>query len=534
MPENERELKEYLYILRRRKRFIILAPVATVGIALAFSLPQPRRYQANAEVLLRLGTQQSLFGQNSGPSTDPAREVATEIEVVTGQAVRDTVRQKFGATPSISAVALGQTNVIRISATDHNPTRAADIANAYANAYVALRRKQDVDYVLSAAQEVQAEIDTLQAQIDALQTKVDQAAPADKSSVQATVNSERDALVGQQALFKSKLEQLQVDGAVRTGNAELAGAATVPRQPVSPKPFRTSVLALVAGLILGAIGAFIAEALDDSVKNSADLERVAVDIPTLALLPTSNWPKDRTRSQVETLAWSSSSAAESYRSLRTALQFLIGEGSPHVILVTSPGGSEGKTTVSANLAATFAATGQRTLLVDCDLRRARIHALFGLESSPGLISVLQGHTPLTEALQDAPGVPNLTVLTAGSSVHNPSELLASPQAADVFRRLRECAGVVIVDSAPLLPVTDSLILSTHVDATIMVVRANATRGKAVRRTLELLGQSGAPLVGTVFNCVPPEAGYYYGGYYKYGRYYTDDRKPAHRASADLA
>jgi non-specific protein-tyrosine kinase len=250
-----------------------------------------------------------------------------------------------------------------------------------------------------------------------------------------------------------------------------------------------------------------------------------------------------------TITEPSSPAAEAYRSLRTAVQFIGLDQTIRAIQVTSPNSSEGKTTTLANLAVALSRAGQRVIVASCDLRRPRIHEFLGLADKDalkplgedllgpldeefvgqpdtnhfgelGLTSVLVGRVPLAEGIEEAlrvvPGEESLALLPAGPAPPNPSELLSSKRTAELFDLLKAKCDVLLVDSPPVLPVTDALVLAKLVDATILVGTADRTTRKEIHRSVELLHQVDAPLVGTVLNGVNPEATYGYGAGYGYG------------------
>ena len=171
----------------------------------------------------------------------------------------------------------------------------------------------------------------------------------------------------------------------------------------------------------------------------------------------------------------------------------------------------------ANLGAVFARAGERVVLVSCDLRRPRLGEFFGLDEKSGLTTVLQGERTLEQELQQVPGYDCLRVLGAGVLPPNPAEVLNGPKARQVFAALRENFDLVLVDSPPVLPVTDAMVLSTYADGTLVVVAAGQTRQAALHRTAERFAQAKAPLVGIVLNQVTKENGYGYG--YGYGYEY---------------
>jgi capsular exopolysaccharide synthesis family protein len=204
-----------------------------------------------------------------------------------------------------------------------------------------------------------------------------------------------------------------------------------------------------------------------------------------------------------------SAAAEAYRSLRTSVQFLTLDQPVRILQVTSPRTSEGKTTTVANLAVTLAAAGQRVIVVDCDLRRPRQHDIFGLPNEVGLTSVLLGRAPMSDALQAVPDRENLFLLASGARTANPAELLSSSRTREVFTALERMGDLVIVDCPPVLPVTDAVIISGRVDASLLVVCAGLTSAKDLARALEVLGQVDAPVRGGILNAVNFNTGYRY-------------------------
>src|SRR5205085_2490524 len=183
----------------------------------------------------------------------------------------------------------------------------------------------------------------------------------------------RDALVTQQAAFKQQLDQLHVDASLSSGGAQLVTSSPIPTTPVSPRPKRTGALALGVGVLFGVGVAFLFEYLDDSIKTKDDLERAAQGVPTLAVIPSVLEWRSKDQARLVSISEPTSSAAEAYRSLRTAVQFMALDRPMRTIQITSPSASEGKTTTLANLGVALARAGQRVVFVDCDLRRPRIH-----------------------------------------------------------------------------------------------------------------------------------------------------------------
>lgn len=505
--EHEVGLRDYLQIARRRKSIILASVLLLLVPSLLLALLQTPLYAGRAELLLQARNSESLFDPNSGLPRDPVREIQNEIRILSSAPVRAAVREKLGSAPQVSANPIGQTDIIQVTATDKDPERAALLANAYANAYIDYRRKQAVDDVLAASQQVQSKISDLQKQID-----------------QAT-GAQKDSLLQAQNLFKQKLDQLQVDGALKQGGAQLVTPAVPTTDPVAPRPVRSGMIALALGLVLGFGLALLLEFLDDSVKSKEDLERVAPGVNVLGLVPVVTDWRSKDEAFLVSVAEPKSAAAEAYRTLRTSLQFLALEQPMRTLQVTSPNAGEGKTTTLANLAVAMARSGVRVVIVCCDLRRPRIHEFFGLSNEIGFTSVLLGKVPLTGALQEVADQPRLQVLASGPLPSNPSELLSSKRTVEVLTLLQAEADLVLIDCPPVLPVTDALVLSGRVDASLLVCVAGATARKEAARSVELLRQVDAPLVGVVLNGVTEE------GSYGYGYQYYREERPAERPEA---
>ncbi len=519
--DSQFELRDYFWVLRRRRSVIVVATLVVVAAALAASFLQTPVYEATAEVLLQPRSTESLFDPTTGERRDPTRTVQTEIQVLKSQPVVDAVKQQLGAAPRVSVAPVGQTDVIHVKALNTDPHQAAAVANAYADAYIDFRRKQAVADLLAAGKEIQRKVADLQKQIDALPgPNPDRPAPADRTAEQ------RDALVQQQALFRQKLDQLQVDAALKTGGAQLVTPASPATSPVKPTPVRTAAVALVVGLMFGVATAFLFEYLDDSIKTKEDLERAAHDLATLGLIPVVAGWKNSKRPVVVSVSDPKSPAAEAYRSLRTSIQFLGLDRPLTTLQVTSPSAAEGKTTTIANLAVVLAEAGERVVVVDCDLRRPRLSQYFNISSDVGFTSVLLGDVPLSSAVHDLDGTGRLKVVVTGPIPPNPAELLAGRRAVEALAALRAEADVVLIDSPPVLPVTDAAVLSNRVDGVLMVATAGKSTRREFHRAQEVLSQVGAPLIGTVLNGVAGDSGYgySYGYQYAYGPSQTNGRR----------
>lgn len=502
--------REYLRVLSRRRNTIIFAVGVVATIALASALVQTPKYVATSSVLIKSSNTATLLNPNgASAANNPAMQLQTEIDVITGQPVKKAVERELGFAPPVSVAPHGQAQVIDISAESTDPPSAATIANSYATAFVKYSQTQDINAALAAEAQLQARISDLQGQIDALNNQIRAADPKSQAQADATLTPQVSSLLQQQGTFKQQLGQIQLQAAVSSGDAQLSSEATVPTSPVSPKPFKDLVLAILAGLMLGVGAAFALEYFDDSVKSRDDLDRVLAGVPNVGLISQVPGWKDKAQPMLVTLTDPNSSPAESYRALRTSLQFLSLDKPLRTVLITSPSAGEGKTTILSNLGVALAQVGQRVIICCCDLRRPRLHEFFGLNNSVGFTSVLLGKTPLLAALQTVPSEPSLRILASGPLPANPSELLSTERAAEVLVALQGEADIVLIDSPPIVPVTDAAVLTRLVDGTLLVVTVGSTSRKHVSQALEVLNQVGARLLGTVLNNVGSEGSYAY-------------------------
>ena len=322
----------------------------------------------------------------------------------------------------------------------------------------------------------------------------------------------------------------QSDVAASTVTPEVVSQSKVPRSPLAPKPVRDSILAGVLGLLVAVGLATGMEALDDTVKTRAEL-RKATDLPVLGVIPTTpSWDADTVSFQAVQPA-----AAEAFRALRTSVQLLGVDRPIRTLQVSSAGSGEGKTTIVANLAVVLAQMGQRVVMVDADLRRPRLHEIFGLSNTTGVTSVLAGDVPVLEAVQPAGPQDNLTLLASGPPPPNPSELLGSKKMAQLIFTLGDHFDLVIIDSPPVLAVTDAIVITTWADATVLVCRAGRTKRKLLQTTLEVLRQAEAPLAGTVLiRASADEDGRskYYAYYQQAGQAAADRSKTASAADGN--
>ena len=336
-----------------------------------------------------------------------------------------------------------------------------------------------------------------------------------------------------------KLKEAGVMTGLRSSNVRIVDPASAPTAPATPNIPRNLLMSLLVGLAGGVSLAFILESRDNTV-HSLEQAQMITALPSLAVIPLafrSSRALRQVKRRTQTAAASAaalhpkSQIAEAYRALRTSILLSRTGQSTKVLMVTSALPQEGKTTTSVNLAIVLAQRDARVLLIEGDMRRAGISQVFDFESDTGLSTVLGGNTVAEVAIRSVPGVPNLSVLPAGPVPLNPSEMLASPRMRDLLASLSSEFDYVIIDTPPVLSVTDAVLLSKLADSTLLVIRAGMTSKAALRRAYDVLAQVDAHIMGVILNAADftePDR-YYYGTRY---RGYYDDSTPVRTANLE--
>ena len=334
-----------------------------------------------------------------------------------------------------------------------------------------------------------------------------------------------------------RTKETSVTERLQTNNIRIVDRATVPNTPIAPKKIQNVFLAIVIGLIMGISVAFFFEYLDNSIRTSEDIEQY-LDIPFLGIIPkvaVRGSISNGKRSSPDTIVAvdPKSNASEAYRSLRTNVTFSLlnddyfplNQGA--VLLITSPGPSEGKSCIVANLGIAMAQSGSKTLIIDCDFRKPVIHKIFNLKNERGFTDMLtRVRTNGSKIGVKRTNVKNLDVIPCGTVPPNPSELLGSTVARIIIEALAEKYDKIIIDSPPVNTVTDPVILSRIADGVIFIMRAGETKRDIAQRARDQLRSVEAPILGGVLNSVDLKKERYYYHYYSYyyNHYYGEKGK----------
>ena len=308
----------------------------------------------------------------------------------------------------------------------------------------------------------------------------------------------------------SNYEAVRLARLQNTPNVVQVEKAMPPTVPIQAGPLRNVILGAVIGLLLTGTIAFTLEYMDDTLKTPQDIANV-LGLPVVGYV-VSESGMDKHEGTPYVSANPRSPMAETFRTLRTNLEFASVDKSLKTILVTSPGAGEGKATVAANLAAVMAQANKRVILLEGDLRRPRVHRALGMSNQVGLSDVFRGQMDIRDVARYSK-VKDLAVITSGSLPPNPAELLGSARMTQILARLVESASVVIIDSPPFV-VTDSTVLAAKVDGVLLVLQPGKTHAEAAKTMLAQLNRAGAHVVGVVLNRVSRKTSSYY-GYYRY-------------------
>lgn len=486
----------------RRFPLLVLGLVIPAVVAFAVLSSRPPVYQVSATLL---PAQLRVAGDPAYAAVSMSRLVGLATNyayVARSPELLSTVGQQLGLAGSaedlsrrVDAVVDGNTAALTITARAGDPSSAAALANAIADAVAVQSAPRSP---VQSDESIVADLATVRALMLETQQEYQRllALPPPRTA--------DDILNLGNALALLRELQGEYDSLAASVNRTPAGLTVVNRADaqfaveIAPRALYFTLLAAIAGLLIAAGIASVRESFDDTVRSPKDVERVA-GLRTLAAI--SSMKRRRLRGRIRglvTIVAPRSDISEAYRKLRTAIDFAAGDTSFRTLLVTSSAQGEGKTLTAANLAVVYAQAGHHVLLVDANLRTPGVHRVFDLPNTQGLTTLLRSDEVGLDALAQGVGQANLRVLTTGPLPPNPAELLGSQRMRVVLDRL-ETSDLVIVDSPALVAVSDSAILSSFLDATLLVVSAGRSRGGAVRLGRDALDEARATVLGAVLN-----------------------------------
>ena len=476
----DRDPREFFRIVWRRKWLILLCVILIPLAVYIYSDRLTKSFESRAIVQVQnTATDSGLFVDQDLPTG--TANTAKIAALVGTSGVADETARLMGEPPGslrgqISATDDQDTGFITLTATAGSGQRAAEIANAVARALRVTRQEAGIKRVDASIANVEKEL-----------AKLPQGEELQRSQL-----SER-------------LQGLRALRAAQSENTQVIEAAGVPNAPVSPNPRRNAILAFVLALLLAAGAVTLAERLDRRLHDSRDLERLT-GTPLLAQIPASAFPGVAPDPQLPII----------FQTLRDSLTYFNVDQRLASLLVISPLKGDGKTSVSTNLAVAFARAGKQVILVDADLRSPQVATRMGTPGQPGLSELISGNSDIHESLFEIePFGSYLRVLPGGSIPPNPSEMLGSARMSTILAELSEMSDLVIIDSAPVLVVSDAFPLFEQVAGIVSVSRLEQTPREAITRATEVAVSAGGRVLGTVATgSKQPGDGYGYG--YAYG------------------
>lgn len=537
------ELKDFVAPLQRWWWLILAATIIAAASSFFAVSQQAPIYRAHTTLLVG----SAISDPNpSGAEFWLTQQLATTYtDIAQRDVVRNAVMEKLGLSwlPVYSADAVPNTQLIEITVNDSSPERAMVVANELANQLILQTPTNSQENGELARQSfISSQLDELELKIDEtnelLLTKQGELASLVSARQIADAQGQIGALENKLVTLQSNYASLLASTTAGAANSlRVIEPATMPEMPIGPEKVMTVVTAAAIGLALAVGAAYLLEYLDDTVKAPDDGEQL-VGLPMLAGITAHSNNAGGDYSLIAR-AQPRSPVSEAYRSLRTGILFANVDRPVGTLLITSANPEEGKSLTAANLGVVMAQAGNRVLLVDADLRRPVQHRVFGLRSNEqGLTSMLLAMIVQHDARSATETVVDLMegsihetqqeglfLLNSGPKPPNPAELVGSAKMTQLLEVLSKLYDIVIVDSPPILAVTDSIVLSTRVDGVVMIASAGSTRRNQLEQAVNQLRGVNANVLGLVLNRISAKTGGYYYSYY-YGRpYYRDDGEP---------
>lgn len=518
------ELKQYWIVFRKWIWLVILGAVLAGGTAYLISRSMTPVYQARATLMVSPGNVQTAESYSTLMASE--RLAQTYAQLLQSPPVMGKTLEQLGpgSSFSVSAMPVPDTQLLSVRVTGTDPQRIAHAANTlllvfidWQNEIQRSRYSGTREGLADEMQRVQADIAETEETIRAMYAESDNPDTIELMRLQDQLNQYRS---NYSALLRS-YASVELAEASSGDAIAIVSPAIRPRVAIRPQVMRNAIIAAIAGAALAMGLIFLIEYLDDTIKSPSDLE--SVGLTNVAAVQRVSMNGKAPGGQLFSMSQPKSLVSESYRTLRTNLQFSSLDKPLRSLVVTSAVATEGKTTTTANLAVVMAQGGSQVVLVDGDLRRSSVHKLFDLSNREGLTNALVSDLTSLDDYVHSTMVENLSVMPAGPVPPNPQELLGSQRMVELIAKLQEKADVVLVDTPPLLAVSDASVLAARADGVLVVVSAGQTRRAAVQQAVEDLRKVGANVVGGVLNKVKAGDGR---GYYYYYSYYDKQEEEA--------
>lgn len=530
------ELRQYFMIVWKRWWLIALTTVLAGVAAFTVSRLQTPTYRSTTTLEISSGGDPT---ENPFTAIRSAEAIATTYVLqIKSPAVVEAVIARLGLGMDVERVQgmlsvrqVQNSSMVEVSGEHPNPALAQALASTTAEVFIEQQEAQRLSRFGAPLAELEAQVATLEASI--METRGTIAGMGREEDLSPTGRVELARLQTKLSNDQTRLsvllnstEQFRLQMAKAGDYVSIFSPAKLPQEPFAPQTLRNTALALVVGGMIGVGTAFLLDYLDDTIHTPADAQ-AALGVNVLGTMP-----DVRESETIGDLAASQPllPAAEAFRSLRTSLQYASLDTPLRTLLFTSSAQGEGKSFMASNLATAFALTGKRVLLLDTDMRRPRFHRLWDAERAPGLTEALKAFAEAGADGGDALAavmdliqptqVEGLALLTAGDKVSTPAELLNSQTFRSMIAALGEPFDMIVIDSSPILTVTDAAVIANHVDGVVMVTVSGETRLPMAARAIERITSVNGNLMGLVVNRLSERSGGYYYRYYTYEQDYA--------------
>ncbi len=519
------ELRHYASIVFKWWWLILLTTLLGAGGAYVTNRRALPIYRASTTLTIDRG---------GDPREDPYYVIRTSealastyLVQIEAPVILEEVRTRLGLEMSANAIKgmlsvsqIENTQLINISAQGYDPALVKALVETTAQVFIEHQTNEQEARYQSRLTDIQTQAAALEQSLEETQKSItgmgDPDALPDYARLElAQMQTQRTNQQTRLSVLLQSAEELRLSMARYTTRISVFEPAELPVVPIGPQKLRNLMLAAAVGLMVGVGAAFLIEYVDDTVRTPDDVKRV-LPLSVLGIVPYLG--KNGVQTEVIVAKHPLRPAAEAFRNLRTSIQFTNLDEPPRTLLVTSPQPTDGKSFLAANLAAVIAQGGKSVILVDADLRHPTLHKTFAMPIEPGLTEALLAVEDRPRALRETE-VERLRVVSVGSRAPDSTEMLASQTFKHYIAELTEQADVVVLDSPPVLAVSDAAVLSTLVDGVVLVMDAGKTRTPAAVQATERLASVGGVILGVVLNRVKARSGGYY--YYYYYHDYTD-------------
>lgn len=505
------DINAYIKPIIKWWRLLAVTTILALVSSAISTVFQPKLYVSRTTLMI--GTTISNPNPDSGQIYIAAQLATIYADIAKREPIQAATMEALGIDwlPSYNVRVVPNTQLIEIAVTDTSPQRAQIIANELANQLILQspatnesETGQRQEFIRQQLSSLETQIDDTKKKIEELQTRL---TVVNSSSETASVEKEiTDLTVKLNGLYENYASFLANSQEGALNILRVVEPANLPTTSVGTSKVLIIGLAGMVGLVLATGAAYLIEFLDRTIKSTSDVERV-FSFPVIGYLSVMS---ENGNNATYVLNHPTSLVTESFRLLQSNLEFFQAYNSAKTILITSPTQGNGKTTIAVNLALSLALSGQKTILIDSDLRRPAVHAALGVEKEPGLSDVIRNKMKPADVVKSMNGS-KIDVITAGNVPPNVTEVVGSKRIAEILNGMKDDFETIIVDAPPLV-ISDSYTLASKVDGVILVLEPGQTREEQAKVIKEQLNRAGARVIGVVFNRVTETNAKSYGDY----------------------